>query len=189
MIRDRVIVCLASRWDYDPTSKHQVMRILARENDVVWVNHRGSRRPRATAADLGAMVSTVGLMVWAIYASIRANDFGIEYVPFWWFLWAASTALFIAFYGLNSVAIKAYPPFALGQGNEGIKFGHQAVREGWQYVIGGLLGAGVFAALAIYVGVTGVDWFEQFITGVVIFCVGLGLIAALGNIIRSLRRR
>ncbi len=60
MIRDRVIVCLASRWDYDPTSKHQVMRILARENDVVWVNHRASRRPRATAADAGAVASTVG---------------------------------------------------------------------------------------------------------------------------------
>jgi glycosyltransferase involved in cell wall biosynthesis len=60
MIRNRIIVCIASRWDFDPTSKHQVMRILARENQIVWVNHHGTRRPRATAADIGASLSTLG---------------------------------------------------------------------------------------------------------------------------------
>ena len=38
MIEDRIIVCIASNWHYDPTSKHHVMRILSRKNKIVWVN-------------------------------------------------------------------------------------------------------------------------------------------------------
>lgn len=52
MIRDRLIVCIASSWDYDPTSKHHVMKILARENHVLWVNYHGSRRPEVTRWDV-----------------------------------------------------------------------------------------------------------------------------------------
>lgn len=59
MIRDRTIICLANRWNYDPTSKHQVMKRLARHNQIVWVNYRGTRKPRASAADLRAIVSTL----------------------------------------------------------------------------------------------------------------------------------
>ncbi len=47
MIEGRVIVCLASSWDYDPTSKHQIMRILSRDNDILWVNYHGTRKPSA----------------------------------------------------------------------------------------------------------------------------------------------
>jgi glycosyltransferase involved in cell wall biosynthesis len=58
-VEGRIIVCLASRWDYDPTSKHQVMRALARCNHVVWVNYHGTRRPRLHAHDLGAAWSAL----------------------------------------------------------------------------------------------------------------------------------
>jgi len=60
MIRGQTIVCIANRWDFDPTSKHQVMKRLAAANDVVWVNYRGTRRPRATAADFRTVFSTLG---------------------------------------------------------------------------------------------------------------------------------
>ena len=59
MIEGRVIVCLASSWDYDPTSKHQIMRVLARHNTIIWVNYRGTRRPTATVVDLKGCVSTL----------------------------------------------------------------------------------------------------------------------------------
>lgn len=52
MIRGRNIICLASSWGIDPTSKHQVMRRLAAENEVLWVNYHGSRLPRPTTHDL-----------------------------------------------------------------------------------------------------------------------------------------
>jgi glycosyltransferase involved in cell wall biosynthesis len=60
MIHDRTIICIANRWDYDPTSKHQVMKQLSRRNRIIWVNYRGTRRPRVSVADLGAAIHTVG---------------------------------------------------------------------------------------------------------------------------------
>lgn len=52
MIRDKHIVCIASSWFDHPTSKHHVMRTLARENRVLWINYHASRRPRVTRQDL-----------------------------------------------------------------------------------------------------------------------------------------
>ncbi len=44
------IVCFANDWRGDPTSKHHVMRYLARSADVVWVESAGMRVPRLTSA-------------------------------------------------------------------------------------------------------------------------------------------
>lgn len=57
MIRDRLIVCIASSWDYDPTSKHHLMRILSRENQILWVNYHGTRRPSMTRWDVRDSIS------------------------------------------------------------------------------------------------------------------------------------
>jgi hypothetical protein len=59
MIEGRLIVCLASRWDIDPTSKHHLMRILSDRNDVVWVNYHASRRPGLNRGDLRSAVGVV----------------------------------------------------------------------------------------------------------------------------------
>lgn len=63
MIENRNIVCFASNWFYDPTSKHHVMRLLAERNDVIWVNWHGSRRPSASAADLSAAFDKLGQFI------------------------------------------------------------------------------------------------------------------------------
>jgi glycosyltransferase involved in cell wall biosynthesis len=47
----RDIVCFSNDWDGDPLSKTHIMRILARENRVLWVNSLGNRAPRPTATD------------------------------------------------------------------------------------------------------------------------------------------
>lgn len=52
MIKNRLIVCIASAWDYDPTSKHHIMKILSAENEILWINYHGSRRPSASAIDI-----------------------------------------------------------------------------------------------------------------------------------------
>ncbi len=59
MIKGRTIVCLASAWDYDPTSKHQIMKILAQHNDIIWVNYHGTRRPTLSKSDLRASWSAL----------------------------------------------------------------------------------------------------------------------------------
>jgi len=51
VIRDRNIVCIASSWFDHPTSKHHVMRTLARQNHVLWVNYHASRRPQLSTRD------------------------------------------------------------------------------------------------------------------------------------------
>lgn len=59
MITDRIIVCVANAWDYDPTCKHHIMKVLSRHNDIVWINYRGTRKPRATRADIAAIGSAL----------------------------------------------------------------------------------------------------------------------------------
>jgi glycosyltransferase involved in cell wall biosynthesis len=59
-IRGRLIVCIANAWDYDPTSKHQIARVLARHNRIVWVNYRGTRRPELSEADILASFAALG---------------------------------------------------------------------------------------------------------------------------------
>jgi glycosyltransferase involved in cell wall biosynthesis len=51
-LRGRDLVVFSNDWDGDPLSKTHIMRILARENRVLWVNSIGNRVPRANAHDL-----------------------------------------------------------------------------------------------------------------------------------------
>lgn len=55
MIEGRNIICIASDWFYDPTSKHHVMKLLSERNHIVWVNYHGSRRPQLSAADFATI--------------------------------------------------------------------------------------------------------------------------------------
>ncbi len=48
----RDIVCFSNDWHGDPLSKTHLMRILARDNRVLWVNSLGLRGPQATARDV-----------------------------------------------------------------------------------------------------------------------------------------
>jgi glycosyltransferase involved in cell wall biosynthesis len=51
------IVCFSNDWDGDPLSKTHIMRILARENHVLWVNSLGNRSPRLTRRDATRVVT------------------------------------------------------------------------------------------------------------------------------------
>jgi glycosyltransferase involved in cell wall biosynthesis len=52
----RDIVCFANDWEGDPLSKTHLMRLLARENRVLWVNSLGNRPPRASGYDAQRVV-------------------------------------------------------------------------------------------------------------------------------------
>lgn len=56
MMTGQDIVCFANDWEADPTSKHQVMKILARSNRVLWVNSIGLRAPGASLGDASRML-------------------------------------------------------------------------------------------------------------------------------------
>jgi len=53
---DRTIICLANNYYFDPTSKHHVMRELAKAHHVLWINWHASRRPSLNRRDLGSIV-------------------------------------------------------------------------------------------------------------------------------------
>ena len=59
MISGQNIICFANDWDADPTSKHQVMKVLARRNRVLWVNSIGLRRPGVTGHDAARIANKV----------------------------------------------------------------------------------------------------------------------------------
>jgi glycosyltransferase involved in cell wall biosynthesis len=52
----RDIVCFSNDWNGDPLSKMHLMRLLARDNRILWVNSIGYRMPGATAADAKRLV-------------------------------------------------------------------------------------------------------------------------------------
>lgn len=51
ILRGRDIVCFPHDWTGDPLSKTHIMRILARDNRVLWVNSIGLRAPTVSKAD------------------------------------------------------------------------------------------------------------------------------------------
>lgn len=63
MISGRTIICIASNWDYDPTSKHHIMKVLAGRNDILWVNYHGTRRPRLNRTDIRSGFSALRRIV------------------------------------------------------------------------------------------------------------------------------
>ena len=49
----RDMLCFSHDWSGDPLSKTHLMKLLARDNRILWVNSIGYRAPTATAADIG----------------------------------------------------------------------------------------------------------------------------------------
>ncbi|MBX6311523.1 MAG: glycosyltransferase [Isosphaeraceae bacterium] len=52
VLRGRDILCFSNDWSGDPLSKTHLMRLLARDNRILWVNSIGYRRPTASRADI-----------------------------------------------------------------------------------------------------------------------------------------
>jgi glycosyltransferase involved in cell wall biosynthesis len=51
-LRERDILCFSHDWSGDPLSKTHLMRLLARDNRILWVNSIGYRTPSPTRADV-----------------------------------------------------------------------------------------------------------------------------------------
>lgn len=51
-LKGRDLVVFSNDWDGDPLSKTHIMRILAKDNRILWVNSIGNRAPKANAHDV-----------------------------------------------------------------------------------------------------------------------------------------
>jgi glycosyltransferase involved in cell wall biosynthesis len=52
VLRGRDMLCFSHDWSGDPLSKTHLMRLLSRDNRILWVNSIGYRAPSASAADV-----------------------------------------------------------------------------------------------------------------------------------------
>ncbi len=52
MLRGRDMLCFSHDWSGDPLSKTHLMRVLSRDNRILWVNSIGYRTPTASKADV-----------------------------------------------------------------------------------------------------------------------------------------
>jgi glycosyltransferase involved in cell wall biosynthesis len=59
VLRGRDMLCFGHDWSGDPLSKTHLMRLLARDNRILWINSIGYRAPTASTRDLGRVVDKV----------------------------------------------------------------------------------------------------------------------------------
>jgi hypothetical protein len=52
VLRGRDILCFSHDWTGDPLSKTHLMRVLARENRVLWINALPNRKPTTSTKDV-----------------------------------------------------------------------------------------------------------------------------------------
>src|SRR5438270_8927221 len=50
MLTGANIICFAKDWSEDPTSNNHVMRLLARDNQVLWLNSIATRAPKLSSS-------------------------------------------------------------------------------------------------------------------------------------------
>lgn len=56
-LRGRDILCFSHDWTGDPLSKTHLMRVLSRENRILWINSLPNRMPTTSTKDLSRIVS------------------------------------------------------------------------------------------------------------------------------------
>ncbi len=57
VLRGRDIVCFSHDWTGDPLSKTHLMRVLSRENRILWINSLANRMPTVSSKDLSRIVN------------------------------------------------------------------------------------------------------------------------------------
>src|SRR5262245_60971538 len=61
MMRGQSIVCFAKDWKEDPTSNNHIMRMLSRDNRVLWINSISTRTPSVTSGrDIKKIAAKLG---------------------------------------------------------------------------------------------------------------------------------
>jgi glycosyltransferase involved in cell wall biosynthesis len=82
------MLCFSHDWTGDPLSKTHLMRLLARDNRVLWVNSIGYRAPSASKADLGRVVRKLSAAATPL-REIEPNIFVLNVlaVPAWGSAW------------------------------------------------------------------------------------------------------
>jgi glycosyltransferase involved in cell wall biosynthesis len=60
MIQGQDIICFCNDWDADPLSKKHIMKRLAAQNRILWINSIGNRRPTVSMSDARRIMKKMG---------------------------------------------------------------------------------------------------------------------------------
>jgi hypothetical protein len=136
---------------------------------------------------IAAIIITLGVFGYAIYASIMVKTVGGSHVVIAWlsFLWAGAVAAFL--YGLDTLILGATLPLPSKGSEYNYETDSKAVRDGWMFI-----GYGVIVTILYFVGVAavraGIFNVEDWVTLVVGFFAILGLGSAALAILRRILR-
>jgi glycosyltransferase involved in cell wall biosynthesis len=91
LLRGRDMLCFSHDWDSDPLSKTHLMRLLSRENRILWVNSIGYRAPTVSRRDLGRVWKKLSRAAEPI-REVLPNLFVLNplVLPWWGQSWARS---------------------------------------------------------------------------------------------------
>ena len=56
ILRGRDILCFSHDWTGDPLSKTHLMRVLSRDNRILWINAIANRMPTASSKDVSRIL-------------------------------------------------------------------------------------------------------------------------------------
>jgi glycosyltransferase involved in cell wall biosynthesis len=84
-LRGRDMLCFSHDWNGDPLSKTHLMRLLARDNRILWVNSIGYRTPTVSKRDFGRALSKLRSMATRPMYEAEKNIFVLNpfAVPFY----------------------------------------------------------------------------------------------------------
>lgn len=132
-------------------------------------------------------ILTLGVFIYAIYASFKVKSFGEANVVLAWMFFFLASAIAVFLLGLDTLILGATIPLPSKGAQYSFESGHKAVRQGW-----GLIGYGVIVILLVIIGVAAVRAgsfdLEDWITLIVGFFVILGLGSAALAILRRVLR-
>lgn len=74
VLRGRDIVCFSHDWTGDPLSKTHLMRVLARDNRILWVNAIANRMPTTSSKDVSRILKKLGSFMEPV-REVEANIF------------------------------------------------------------------------------------------------------------------
>ena len=121
-----------------------------------------------------AAILYIGLFILAIYVSVTWKTHGEMAVPRWWMASQVCAGLLLVIAGLHTLVVKAYRPTPPGT-KDSIVTGREAVGQAWKPLGLGLLWAGVWGGMYLFIVLSDADPIGTFIPFVVIVSIGLGV--------------
>ena len=137
---------------------------------------------------VGAIIVTIGALIFAIYQSIIWKTVGETDVMLAWMYFFLTGAFTAALLGLDTLIVGATIPLPFQKAKYSYETGRDAVRSGWE-----LLGIGLIATVVVTIGINSAlagrlsveDWISYLVGFFVILGMGAGMLTFIRRLLRQ----